>query len=35
MEVAVQWQYFEGGGVDIVDVASGTPQKVLTTGCGS
>ncbi|MFM2072248.1 MAG: hypothetical protein RLZZ623_2511, partial [Actinomycetota bacterium] len=35
MEVAVQWQYFEGGGVDILDVSSGAPQKVLTTGCGS
>jgi len=35
MEVALQWQYFEGGGVDIFDVASGSPQKVLTTACGS
>jgi len=35
MEVALQWQYFEGGGVDIFDAASGSPQKVLTTACGS
>jgi hypothetical protein len=35
MEVAIEWHYFEGSGVDIIDLATGTPQKVLTTGCGS
>lgn len=35
MEIAITWQYYEGGGVDIIDIATGAPQKVLTTSCGS
>lgn len=35
MEVALAWNYYEGGGTNILDMASGSPQKVLSTSCGS
>jgi len=35
MEIAIDTSYWEGGGVKVFDVASGTPEQVLTTDCGS
>jgi hypothetical protein len=35
LEIVVEWTYYEGGGVQVFDVAGGQVREVLGAGCGA